>query len=58
MRAVLARSAWSRDVAAEPIPEVSVRTEFFLVRIIMSPALPQKFPKIDEFEQTSRGHVI
>jgi hypothetical protein len=40
------------------VPEVSVQTEFFLARIIISPALPQKFPKIDGSGWTSRGHII
>jgi hypothetical protein len=50
--------AWSRDVAARALPEVSVHTEFFLVRIIISPALPQKFPKMDGFDERTRGHII
>jgi hypothetical protein len=40
------------------LPEMSVNTEIFPVRIIISPALPQKFPKIDGFEQRPRGHII
>ena len=39
-------------------PEVSVQTEFFLVLIIISPALLQKFRKIDGFEQTRRRHIV
>ena len=40
------------------LPEVSVHTEFFLVRIIISLALLQKFRKIDGFEQTPRRHIV
>jgi hypothetical protein len=40
------------------LPEVSVNTEFVLARIIISPALPQKFPEIDRFEWTPRRHIV
>src|SRR5262245_50299809 len=40
------------------LPEVCVHTEFFLVRITISPALLQKFRKIDGFERTRRRHIV